>query len=263
MIELLNPKTFDFEHARAWMAQHWQWGIHLSAIYVILIYLGQQYMRDRQPMKLQKPLIIWNTFLALFSICGTASILPEFLHTLKNDGFETSICHAKNSLTGWTGYWVWLFSLSKALELFDTVFLVLRKRPVIFLHWFHHSSVLIYAFYSYLNAAPNTRWGTAMNYAVHSVMYTYYALRAAHIRLPRQLSMSVTVMQILQMIVGSFVCMSVFYRVVYLNVPSSACEMPVKVSIFQTLLYVVYLYLFLEFFYNAYLKKGGKGSKDS
>jgi len=102
-----------------------------------------------------------------------------------------------------------------------------------------------------------------MNYTVHSVMYSYYALRAAHIRVPVRVAMSVTVMQIAQMAVGSFVCLSVFHRVVWLGVPRSVCEMPVQVSVFQSLLYCVYFYLFVEFFYNAYVKKGGKGSKDS
>ena len=33
------------------------------------------------------------------------------------------------------------FAISKLVEYGDTVFLVLRKRPVTFLHWFHHTTV--------------------------------------------------------------------------------------------------------------------------
>jgi len=33
------------------------------------------------------------------------------------------------------GFWTWLFVLSKLPELGDTIFIVLRKQPLIFLHW--------------------------------------------------------------------------------------------------------------------------------
>lgn len=39
------------------------------------------------------------------------------------------------ALQGETGLWAFLFVLSKIVELGDTAFLVLRKRPIIFLHW--------------------------------------------------------------------------------------------------------------------------------
>ena len=39
---------------------------------------------------------------------------------------------------------MYMFMLSKFPELVDTVLLVLRGRPVPFLHWYHHITVLLY-----------------------------------------------------------------------------------------------------------------------
>ncbi len=44
-------------------------------------------------------------------------------------------------------YRLWLFIISKVPETIDTLFIVLRRQQLIFLHWFHHASVLVYCFY--------------------------------------------------------------------------------------------------------------------
>lgn len=56
-----------------------------------------------------------------------------------------------------------------------------------------------YAFTEY--TAP-ARWFIAMNFTVHSFMYSYYALKAMHYRVPRFVSMAITVAQLSQMVAG-------------------------------------------------------------
>jgi elongation of very long chain fatty acids protein 6 len=36
---------------------------------------------------------------------------------------------------------------SKVPETIDTLFIVLRRQKLIFLHWYHHATVLVYCFY--------------------------------------------------------------------------------------------------------------------
>lgn len=45
-------------------------------------------MRDREPFDLYLPLNIWNALLAAFSIAGTMTLLPEFVHTVRSKGFK-------------------------------------------------------------------------------------------------------------------------------------------------------------------------------
>ena len=54
-----------------------------------------------------------------------------------------------------SGLWVILMTLSKLVELGDTIFIVLRKQPLVFLHWYHHISTLIYCWNSYSEQTAN------------------------------------------------------------------------------------------------------------
>ena len=100
---------------------------------------------------------------------------PELLWALRTQGFTFSICSASFSM-GVTGFWTQAFAASKVLELLDTAFIVARKRPLTFLHCYHHCTVMIYTWHAYKEHTASGRWFICMNYAVHALMYTYYAL---------------------------------------------------------------------------------------
>lgn len=75
---------------------------------------------------------------------------------------------------GTSGYWTWLFCLSKFAELGDTVLIVLRKKPLIFLHWYHHVLTLNYGIISYTHHTPYNTWIIWLNFTVHSFMYRLF-----------------------------------------------------------------------------------------
>lgn len=157
------------------------------------------------------------------------------------------------------GFWTWLFVLSKLPELGDTIFIVLRKQPLIFLHWYHHITVLIYSWFSYTEYTSSARWFIVMNYCVHSVMYSYYALRAMGYKPPRFIAMVITSMQLTQMIVG---CAINIWANDYLKTSNhSAChisEINIKLSI---AMYFSYFVLFARFFYITYLSANARKGK--
>ena len=94
--------------------------------------------------------------------------------------FESTICTPqKHSWDfGPVGLWVALFNFSKPFELLDTVFIVLRKKPLIFLHYFHHITVMIYCWNAYQKQTATGIYFVAMNYSIHACMYFYYCTRS-------------------------------------------------------------------------------------
>lgn len=159
-----------------------------------------------------------------------------------------------------SGFWTWLFVLSKLPELGDTVFIVLRKQPLIFLHWYHHITVLMYSWFSYTEYTASARWFIVMNYCVHSVMYSYYALRAMRFSPPRSISMLITTLQLAQMVIG---CAINIWAHGFLQTAGNTCNispMNIKLSI---AMYFSYFVLFARFFYKTYLTTDARKGKQN
>nr|QKG32709.1 elovl6 [Gecarcoidea lalandii] len=244
-------EDFDTLEKRRWMKENWIISFYYIGAYMIVIYCGQLYMQTRPRFELRIPLFVWNVFLALFSIWGAYRSAPELLYVLNQFGFRYSVCIPGPSFLDNRvgGFWNWMFTLSKVPELGDTVFIVLRKQPLIFLHWYHHVTVLLYAWYSYSDYIATARWFVCMNYLVHSAMYSYYALKALKFRVPRWIAMSITTAQLAQMVMGAAVNIWA-YQVKQAGNECHVSYDNIKISL---LMYTSYFVLFARFFRRAYV----------
>lgn len=194
--------NFDKDYQRAWMTRNWSVSLYLSLFYVIFCFAVQHSMQHRQPFQVRNVLFVWNLFLSFFSLIGAFRTLPELSHVLWNYGVHFSVCDRSYiEYDKIAGFWAWIFTLSKSLELLDTVFIVLRKQKLIFLHWSHHVSALVTSWYIYSDHPAMGRWMMTTNYSVHAIMYAYYAGRAAKIEIPRFFAVVITSLQIFQMII--------------------------------------------------------------
>jgi elongation of very long chain fatty acids protein 6 len=243
---------------RLWMAKNWTNSIYYSIIYMLFIWLGSLWMSKRSTkFELRRPLIIWNVCLASFSILGAVRVLPEFVDTLYNKGVVYSVCDVSYAY-GITGFWTYMFVMSKLPELVDTVFIVLRRQKLIFLHWYHHATVLIYCWYSYHDHTASGRWFMNMNYFVHSLMYTYYAFRAMGTRMPKIVSKFVTTSQIVQMLIGCYVNYMAWRTKKY--EPAVSCHISDENITYSSIMYLSYFLLFFKFFLDAYIFTSSKKS---
>ncbi|PAV62662.1 hypothetical protein WR25_20397 [Diploscapter pachys] len=245
--------NFDAVKSTVWMQNNWHHSFTWSLAYVVVIFGGRKLMANRKPFDLEIPLFIWNALLAVFSLMGFIRMAPEWLWSWNDNSFVYSIC-VSSYAQGVTGFWTEQFAMSKVAELLDTVFIVARKKPLIFLHWYHHISVLVYTWHAYKDHTASGRWFIFMNYGVHAFMYTYYALRAARIWVPKPAAMLITILQISQMVMGVIIGVTV-YRT---KSSGESCQQTWENLGLCFLIYLSYFLLFCNFFYHAYLKKNNR-----
>ena len=220
-----------------------------SALYVVFIFGGKYYMQNRPRFEIRPALALWSAILAVFSIFGAIRTVPEIIYVLDKYGWEFSVCSPSYAYYNPTSFWTFMFAISKVYELGDTIFIVLRKQPLIFLHWYHHITTLIYVWYSYPQHIATGRWFIGMNYTIHSFMYTYYAFKAMRYHVPKCVSMAITTLQIMQMIIGTAVNVSAW------QVKDSGryCSASYANLKFSFLMYFSYMVLFCYFFYQVYI----------
>lgn len=233
-----------------WMRDNWHKSFLYSLIYIMFIFLGQMFMRSRERYELRLPLILWNLGLAIFSVTGAIRVWPEFLYAVKEKGIVYSVCDNSYAY-GITGFWVYMFIMSKLPELVDTIFIVFRKQKLIFLHWYHHATVLIYCWYSYSDFSATGRWFMTMNYFVHGLMYSYYACKAMRLPVPLFISKIITTSQIVQMILGCYVNWIAYETKMYQ--PETQCNISYQNIYSSFVMYLSYFALFFNFFLNVYV----------
>jgi elongation of very long chain fatty acids protein 6 len=233
-----------------YFSDNWKIPLFSVNVYVFLVFYGPKLMKNAKPFGLQRELALWNLLLAVFSILGAYYTVPELYHNLQTQTFYDTVC--QNSTRTWgagtTGFWMMLFCASKIPELIDTLFIVLRKKPLIFLHWYHHVTVLLYAWDAYSTMASSGLYFAAMNYTVHAIMYSYYFLQAAKMCPKWFPAVLITVLQILQMVVGTVVCMSNWYY----SLIGAPCSITQTSMIAGALMYASYLALFVQFAKKRY-----------
>ncbi|CDJ36988.1 fatty acid elongation protein, putative [Eimeria tenella] len=269
----LKPFYFSFETefsaaaALSWNIANYYVAPLAACLYLLFCYCGTKYMKNREPFDLRTPLKYWNLALAIFSFMGMVRVVPQLACLVCSYGFEASLASPPVYAYGHgaAGFWTLLFIYSKFFELVDTVFIILRKRPLSFLHWYHHATVLLYTWDAYTWEQPAGIYFVAMNFSVHAVMYFYYFL-AAQLRRPLSWGIFVTVAQISQMFVGvgvTFVSMyfafSFPYRAFWRkeqiqDALSHGHYITPKNLYWACLMYSTYFYLFAEYFVKRYVK---------
>jgi len=223
--------------------------VYFSIAYFVLIFGGQYIMKDKKPFDLKWPLAFWNLALAIFSFIGAVRVVPHLLVMIFDNGYENAVCTpvVYSYGMGAAAIWVELFIFSKVPELLDTAFIVLRKKPLIFLHWYHHITVLLFCWYAGAHRASIGIFFCAMNFSVHAIMYFYYFASCVGIW-PKWISpFFITLCQLSQMFVGVIVTVSAIYFK-----QNGQCDSSNDVLFWGGLMYLSYFSLFFKFLIDRF-----------
>jgi len=263
--------SFDGQAAIDWTRNHGEIPVFAVGLYLWFIFYFpkmQEWGYLPNVLVVNKKLFAgWNACLSIFSIIGASRVVPHLVHELTdvsygatfNERFLRTVCDDPNPRyrDGAVGLWVCLFIYSKFPELLDTVFLVIQKKKVIFLHWFHHTTVLMYCWHAYHNSVAQGIWFAAMNLSVHSIMYFYYFMGAVGLRqVVRPFAPLITTIQILQMVGGIAVTVTAALHH-DMNDPT-ACSTDAANWKMGLGMYSVYCGLFVVLFSNLYCTRKDK-----
>lgn len=152
----------------------------------------------------------------------------------------------------------------KYIELLDTVFLVLKKKPLAFLHVYHHA-VTAFLCYTQLNGQTSISWLViTLNLSVHVLMYYYYYATAGGAKI--WWKKYLTSMQITQFIIDLFaVYFGTYSHYVYAygkntRFPNKGnCAGTESAALLGCGVLTSYLGLFVKFYIDTY-KKPVKGN---
>ena len=242
--------NYTIAHTSAIVRKFWYVPPSACTLYLALIVLGRKWMSSRQPYKLRAVLALWNLSLAVFSTIGFVVLAPDLLRHAWRD-LPDSICNTAIYNKPLLSFFCLLFVFSKLVEFGDTFFIVVRKTPLNFLHWYHHVTVCLLSWHSLAIASAPGHWYSAMNFGVHSIMYSYYLLKASGVRVPSFVAQAITVLQLVQFFAG----ISVTLAALKFYISGRPCHTNSNELVAATTIYGSYFVLFVNFFYQRYCVK--------
>jgi len=261
--QLNLPVWLTSYHQEVTPLSTWPQAAGAIVAYLAIVFGLREVMKDRQPLRLNFLFQVHNLILTLGSGLLLAVMVEEVAPIVWKHGWFYGVC----GYGAWTPRLEFFYIINyyfKYLELIDTVFLALKKKPLAFLHVFHHSATALLCF-TQLNGRTSVSWvPITLNLTVHVFMYYYYWATAGGRTI--WWKKYLTTMQITQFIID--ICIVYFATYAYFastyfpgRLPSpGTCAGEEQAAVFGCTLLTSYLFLFIDFYVRTY-RKAGKGGK--
>jgi len=214
---------------------------HLAPVIGIAGYLSYPKNLRVNPVALYLFSVVHNTFLTVFSAWTFISLCQ----ILYNNGivFQSNYYFSNPAFDRI----IYLFYLSKYYEFVDTFLLYLNGKTPIFLQKYHHIGAVICWHLMWYYKVEMVWMATILNAFVHTIMYSYYLCCLLKIKQVRFVKQYITSLQLVQFFI--------LYSNYYFYWPPK--ETPFRFAVIN--IFAAYgvgvIVLFLQFYYNAYVKK--------
>ncbi|KAG8780902.1 hypothetical protein FRC19_011048 [Serendipita sp. 401] len=224
----------------------------VTALYLGTIFGIRELLKNGQPKKLNTLFQLHNILLTAGSGLLLALILEEMVPYWWKHGFFAAIC-GKGAWTENLEFYYLINYYFKYWELVDTVFLALKKKPLTFLHVFHHAATAALC-YTQLDGKTSVQWVViSLNLGVHVLMYYYYYATAGGAKI--WWKKYITTMQISQFVID--ICVVYFATYSHFaykhGMPTVGdCQGAESAALYGCALLTFYLILFIDFYRRTY-----------
>ncbi|KAG5507814.1 hypothetical protein JIQ42_08106 [Leishmania sp. Namibia] len=205
-------------------------GSHVG--YLVVTFLLYTLMKGRAAYLFKYPMMLYNAVQVALSLTMAISLGQFLVHGVFN---------LNGDFTATIEYWIFIHYTTKFLDMFDTYFMVLRKKQeqLSFLHIFHHATIgLIWGLLLHHGIANGTAFfGAWINSAVHALMYLHYLYTSFGYTNP--LKKYLTQVQMMQF------TLCILHAVLAVVLRSN---IPKQWAVLQLCYHVTLLYLFIQFY---------------
>ncbi|KJE94782.1 hypothetical protein CAOG_05364 [Capsaspora owczarzaki ATCC 30864] len=233
----------EWQKTAEWPLASFSTMVALMGGYVVVIKGLQAFMKNREALRCTMAGHVHNVIMTALSAYVFFGMGYDVIQNWKENNFDPSlaVCDPELKLSKNADYWFWIFYVSKFYEYIDTILLVLRKKPVIFLHAYHHFITASIVWAAWIFPGASNWVGPITNAFVHIWMYAYYM--AADFGLSRKWGAYITKIQLTQFM-G---CIALWACVGLAMIPDNSCKTPAESFSWLCLQYVIFLYLFRRF----------------